>query len=358
MKHISSDRRIFLCHSSNDKDKVRTLYNRLMDDGFKPWLDEEDLLPGQDWKETIVYAVESSTVVLVCLSRSSITKTGYVQKEIKFALERSDEQPEGKIFIIPVRLEQCNVPRRLNRWQYVDLFHEKGYSKLLKALEQATGKSSFVRNNELERESADDEVSIGQEIIVNSPKESNEIRTAQEFLHEKDEELKISALNEVEGNQIELNSIDKQEIDEKESDIWRGEVPLSEGCHLISEVVVTKLHDIFFVEEKSINHLETGNSEKIQQIVMLKWNIKKKRHSYPIYLAKARSVSLYERGIGIDTAYNVEIIQFKFDKRANILSWIIEKYEKVLHPFDGHSIKNMKKEAYSYDTLNRKFIEI
>ena len=40
--------RVFLCHSSADKEAVRKFYQRLRRDGFKPWLDEEDILPGQD----------------------------------------------------------------------------------------------------------------------------------------------------------------------------------------------------------------------------------------------------------------------------------------------------------------------
>jgi hypothetical protein len=40
--------RVFLCHSSLDKSSVRDLYHKLLDDGCHPWLDEEDILPGQD----------------------------------------------------------------------------------------------------------------------------------------------------------------------------------------------------------------------------------------------------------------------------------------------------------------------
>ena len=41
---------IFLCHASEDKAQVRKVYQCLKRiDGFEPWLDEEDLLPGQDW---------------------------------------------------------------------------------------------------------------------------------------------------------------------------------------------------------------------------------------------------------------------------------------------------------------------
>jgi len=64
--------KIFLCHSSSDKPKVRELYQKLLEDGFTPWLDEENLLPGQDWEQEIPNAVKRSEIVLVCLSKSSI----------------------------------------------------------------------------------------------------------------------------------------------------------------------------------------------------------------------------------------------------------------------------------------------
>jgi hypothetical protein len=126
--------KVFLCHSSGDKPAVRNLYQQLRSDGFSPWLDEEDILPGQPWEETIRKAVRQSDVVIVCLSVSSINKSGFVNKEIKLALDVADEQPEGKIFVIPARLESCEVPDRLRGWQWVDLFDKKGYSKLVRGL--------------------------------------------------------------------------------------------------------------------------------------------------------------------------------------------------------------------------------
>ncbi|MCQ3980108.1 MAG: hypothetical protein DPW09_42365 [Anaerolineae bacterium] len=127
--------RVFLCHASADKPAVRDLYQRLSQEGFiQPWLDEEELLPGQDWQREIPKAVRASDVVLVCLSPQSITKAGYVQKEIKFALDIADEQPEGTIFLIPLRLEVCDVPERLSRWHWANLFEARGYERLLRAL--------------------------------------------------------------------------------------------------------------------------------------------------------------------------------------------------------------------------------
>jgi hypothetical protein len=125
---------IFLCHSSTDKPAVRALYRRLLDDGINPWFDEENLLPGQQWRAEISKAVRSSAAVIVCISRSSVERTGYVQKEIKFALDAADERPEGAIFLIPVKLEDCVMPDRLSYLHWVNLHEPDGYERLLRAL--------------------------------------------------------------------------------------------------------------------------------------------------------------------------------------------------------------------------------
>lgn len=126
--------RVFLCHASGDKSAVRELYNRLTKDGFDAWLDKEKLIPGQDWKVEIPKAVKNSDVVIVCLSFQSVNKEGFVQKEIKLALDTADEKPEGTIFIIPARLENCEVPDRISRFHWVDLYSDDGYEWLIKAL--------------------------------------------------------------------------------------------------------------------------------------------------------------------------------------------------------------------------------
>ena len=130
------DRRlkVFLCHSAEDKPKVRELYQKLLADGIDPWLDEEKLLPGSDWDIEIRKAIRSSDAVLILMSSLSVSKEGYVQREIKIALEISYELPDGDIYVIPVRFEECEVPSELNKWHYADLFRENGYELLLNSL--------------------------------------------------------------------------------------------------------------------------------------------------------------------------------------------------------------------------------
>jgi len=133
---MSRPLRVFLCHASQDKPAVRKLHRYLKLRGVQPWLDELDLLPGENWEVEIPNAIVSSDVILVCLSKNSVDKEGYVQKEISFALDKALEKPEGTIFIVPVKLELCDVPKRLNRFQWVDVFRQDGYKRLMLGLQK------------------------------------------------------------------------------------------------------------------------------------------------------------------------------------------------------------------------------
>ncbi|MFZ5858152.1 MAG: toll/interleukin-1 receptor domain-containing protein [Chloroflexota bacterium] len=126
--------RVFLCHSKVDKQKVHDLYDRLIADGFDIWFDEEKLVPGQDWGLEIRRAISETDVVIACLSSQSVNKAGYAQKEIVLALDVADEQPEGAIFIIPTRFDNCEMPDRLRKRQWVSLFDNTGYENLKEAL--------------------------------------------------------------------------------------------------------------------------------------------------------------------------------------------------------------------------------
>lgn len=136
---------VFLCHAKEDKPTVRELYRQLTAEGWMDvWLDEENLFPGQEWDMEIEKAVEAADVVIVCLSSFSVSKEGYVQKEIRFVLNIADEKPEGTIFVVPLRLDDCQVPRRIRAWQYVDYFpkanQKRAYARLLESLKLRAGK--------------------------------------------------------------------------------------------------------------------------------------------------------------------------------------------------------------------------
>lgn len=153
--------RVFLAHAAEDKDQVRRAYGQLLAEGIEPWLDEEDLVGGAEWEREISKAVSAADAVLVFLSTRAVTKAGYVQKEIKLALDVAERQPENTIFLIPVRLESCKVPERLVSRQWIDLYEHQGWEKLLHALRRrakdvgATPPAQVVSANQPQEELTD-----------------------------------------------------------------------------------------------------------------------------------------------------------------------------------------------------------
>ena len=125
------DTRVFICYAREDMATAKRLYQDLRRPGIRPWMDTEDLQPGQQWKEIITYELQRSDFVLVLLSSHSLTKRGYIRKELNNALDLVEQCPPDRSFLIPVRLEACEPKEeQLRQIQWCDLFqsYPKGLS--------------------------------------------------------------------------------------------------------------------------------------------------------------------------------------------------------------------------------------
>lgn len=127
---------VFISYASEDRARVRRLYARLRADGFALWMDVVDLLPGVEWKSEIETALQNARAAMLCLSRTSVAKIGFVHTEARQVLAFADELPFGRIGLIPVRLEDCEVPVPLRKYQCVDLFLRGGYARLTRTLRE------------------------------------------------------------------------------------------------------------------------------------------------------------------------------------------------------------------------------
>jgi hypothetical protein len=114
---------VFVAYAREDLAVAERLHGDLARAGFSPWMDIAKLLPGQNWPRAIEAAIESSGFFIACFSENSVNKRGGFQAEIRYALDCARRVPLGEIFIIPVRLDECRVPRPIQReLHYIDLF--------------------------------------------------------------------------------------------------------------------------------------------------------------------------------------------------------------------------------------------
>jgi uncharacterized protein len=135
---LSRQLRVFLLYARGDRETVHRLSRRLVRDGANVWLDMENILPGQDWQHEIHKAIQTSDMVIVCLSKGFNKQGGYRHEEVKIAVKKANSLPDGVTFIIPARSEMCKLPEQLRRWQCVDLFEVGGYKTLMGALSEHT----------------------------------------------------------------------------------------------------------------------------------------------------------------------------------------------------------------------------
>ncbi|MCP4106641.1 MAG: toll/interleukin-1 receptor domain-containing protein [Desulfobacteraceae bacterium] len=135
--YLSEHVKIFISYARQNENCAEKLYQDLVSEGYQPWFAKETLLPGQEWKKEIKTGIKSSDIVILLLSRVSVNKRGYFQREMRLAIDMLQEIPEGNIYLIPARLEECRLPDELASHQRVDLFPdwELGMKKLLVSIQ-------------------------------------------------------------------------------------------------------------------------------------------------------------------------------------------------------------------------------
>jgi hypothetical protein len=117
---------VFIAYVREDQAAAEWLFDALEGSGFSPWMDVRKLVPGQNWPRAIESAIESSDFFVACFSSNSVNKRGGFQAEIRYALDCARRVPLDEIFLVPVRLDTCRVPKTLQREvHWVDLFPDR-----------------------------------------------------------------------------------------------------------------------------------------------------------------------------------------------------------------------------------------
>lgn len=128
---------VFLSYARENRDIAERLYMSLREKEINVWLDSKCLKPGANWKYEINKAIRNSRYYILLISKFSVNKRGFVQKEIREALNILGEFPRNQIFIIPVRIDNTlPIDEELLNLNWVDLFldYYGGLEKILRSL--------------------------------------------------------------------------------------------------------------------------------------------------------------------------------------------------------------------------------
>jgi len=144
--------------TTSDRQVADRICSALESQGIRCWIAHRDILPGDDWMDAIIDAVDQTKIIVLVFSANT-EKSQWVKDEIKLALEE-------KRTIIPVRIQDVNPQRALKllkvRCQWMDAFTpplEKHIESLVKIVSRHLGLEPAIT---IEKEKINEQPGAGQ----------------------------------------------------------------------------------------------------------------------------------------------------------------------------------------------------
>jgi hypothetical protein len=110
----------FISYASPDRERVLPFYEWLEKQGFDVWMDCRRLKPGQNWSVEINRALDKATFIISFVSRLSFDRRGYLQRELKLALDKVTEKLVDDIYLIPVLLDDdVEIPNQIKHLHFI-----------------------------------------------------------------------------------------------------------------------------------------------------------------------------------------------------------------------------------------------
>jgi hypothetical protein len=107
--------------------------------GYNPWLDTEEIAPGQRWAPSILQGLANSAVALLLVSKNLDMKTSFVQSELEMAMKTMSSRDESSSPVIPIKLDDAPLPQEVEDVHWLDLREENAFDHLERGLKRILG---------------------------------------------------------------------------------------------------------------------------------------------------------------------------------------------------------------------------
>src|SRR5688572_4679358 len=119
---------VFVSYARSDSQFALKLARDLREAGVNLWIDQFNIPIGARWDRSVEAALNACPSFLVILSPLAVDSEN-VMDELSFALSKNKK-------IVPVLYQNCAIPLRLTRFQYIDFTadYDTGFPKLFTEL--------------------------------------------------------------------------------------------------------------------------------------------------------------------------------------------------------------------------------
>jgi hypothetical protein len=161
--------RIFLSYTRADHPRALEIDKAIASAGHDSWMDSSKLTGGQEWAREIRDSIKRSDAVIVCFSQGLSQARSYVHREWRLALDIMQELPEGTVYTIPLRLDDCAIPDDLAHLHTIDWFRPDGQARLASAFENVAQQKILRERDEFRQLFEPLLVQVGAVIHLNEP---------------------------------------------------------------------------------------------------------------------------------------------------------------------------------------------
>lgn len=124
---------VFVSHSAKDRVVAEKIVASLEAESIRCWVAPRDVIPGADWGESIIDAIESSRIMVLIFSRNA-DGSSQIKREVERAVDKD-------VYTIPFRIEDIEPTRSLEYFisssQWMDAFTpplEQHFDKLARTV--------------------------------------------------------------------------------------------------------------------------------------------------------------------------------------------------------------------------------
>lgn len=129
--------RVFLSHSSKDKDIVDKIFDEFQKSEICAWYDKYEIEPGDSITEKINEGLSESDIGIICISNNFLNgSNGWTKSELNFFVQRRMRNPDQSFIILNFDVPHDELPPLVQDYKYIDFSEKDAIDILINTLQK------------------------------------------------------------------------------------------------------------------------------------------------------------------------------------------------------------------------------
>lgn len=134
-REVNKTLRVFLSHSSKDKDIVDIIFNEFQKSEISAWYDKYQIEPGDSVTEKINQGLDESDIGIICVSNNFFNgSSGWTKAELNYFIQRRMRNPDKTFIILNIDVPHDELPPLVQDYKYINFKENDAIETLIHTL--------------------------------------------------------------------------------------------------------------------------------------------------------------------------------------------------------------------------------